>query len=311
MLNRTLFYIMDALSSILEVVKIKSAVYFKSDFSSPWGMDVSTSNFAQFHMIVRGKCLLKISQEETIELYAGDIVIFPFGKSHWLADSKDSKKENGLNVVKSIWDNNSIFKGDNFSTTLICGHFEFDRTIKHSFIESLPAFIHITDMERKEFTWLETISNLIMKELGENLIGNAITVNKLAEILFIHSIRAYILQNNDKVGFFAAIKNPKLSNVLKSIHNNPEYNWNLENLAREAGMSRTLFANKFKEIVGETPLHYITNWRILKAKKFLKESSVPISEVAEKVGYSSEAAFNRVFKKKVQKTPAVYRRVAN
>jgi len=302
---------MDALSNVLELIKLKSAVYFKSDFSAPWGMEISEGPFAQFHMIVKGKCVLKKHNQNIIELYAGDIVIFPFGGSHWLADAKESQKEDGLKVVESIWNNNPLFKGDNFSTNLICGHFKFDRTVEHSFIESLPTFIHITDMERKEFSWLETISNLLIQESGTNNIGNSITQNRLAEVLFIHAIRAYILQNNDKTGFFAALKDAKLSSVLKLVHNNPEKKWTLKNLSSEAGMSRTLFANKFRDIVGETPLHYITNWRILKAKQFLKESSDPIVEVAAKVGYSSEAAFNRVFKKKVLKTPAAYRRATS
>jgi AraC-like DNA-binding protein len=301
---------MDALSSIFDIIKLKSAVYFKSDFSSPWGMDISKGPYAQFHMIAKGKCILNLKDKKTIELYAGDIVIFPFGEEHWLADNQNSKKVSGLKVVESIWNNNPIFKGNDLATTIICGHFEFDRNIEHSFIKSLPQYIHISDMDRKEFSWLESISNLIMRESGSDQLGNTIAVNRLAEVLFIHSIRAYILQNNDNIGLFVALKNPKLSNVLKLIHNNPEYNWNLENLAHEAGMSRTLFANKFKETVGETPLLYIRNWRIIKAKQFLKDGSDSISEVAEKVGYSSEAAFNRVFKKKVHKTPAVYRRTA-
>ena len=301
---------MDALSSIFDIIKLKSAVYFKSDFSSPWGMDISKGPYAQFHMIVKGKCILNLKNKKAIELYAGDIVIFPFGEAHWLADNQNSKKVGGLKVVESIRNNNPIFKGNDHATTMICGHFEFDRNIEHSFIRSLPQYIHISDMDRKEFSWLESISNLIMRESGSDRLGNTIAVNRLAEVLFIHSIRAYILQNNDNIGLFTALKNPKLSNVLKLIHSKPEYNWNLDNLAHEAGMSRTLFANKFRETVGETPLLYIRNWRIIKAKQFLKEGSDSISEVAEKVGYSSEAAFNRVFKKKVHKTPAVYRRTA-
>jgi AraC-like DNA-binding protein len=302
---------MDALSEIVKFIKLKSAVYFKSDFSSPWGMKISEGPYAQFHMVVKGTCLLKIGNQKIKELHLGDIVIFPFGSSHWLADARDSKKEDGLKVVKSIWEQHSLFEGNNFSTTLICGHFEFDRTIAHSFIESLPAFIHITDMERKEFSWLESISSLLMQESGGNNLGNTITTNRLAEVLFIHAIRAYILQQKDKTGFFAALKDAKLNKVLKLVHNNPEKNWTLEKLAKEAGMSRTLFANRFRDIVGETPLHYIRNWRILKAKQFLTESSDSIVEVAEKVGYSSEAAFNRVFKKKVLKTPAAYRRATS
>lgn len=302
---------MDALSEILELVKLKSAVYFKSDFSSPWGMSIKAGSFAQFHMVLKGKCILQLSQLKIIELYAGDIVVFPFGEEHALADNYQSKKEDGLKVVESIWNNNSLFKGDNFATTLICGHFEFDRNTKHSFIKSLPSIILISDMDRREFSWLETLSNLLMQESMSKHIGNSSVTNRLAEVLFIHVIRAYILQDEEKTGFFAALKDSKLNSILTLVHSSPEKNWTLENLSSQAGMSRTLFANKFREVIGETPFQYITNWRILKAKQFLTESSEPISEIAEKVGYSSEAAFNRVFKKKVLKTPAVFRRANN
>jgi len=299
---------MDALSEILQLIKLKSAVYFKSDFSSPWGMQITTGPYAQFHMVLKGKCIVEIPNQKPLELYAGDIVIFPFGNEHDLADSVNSEKEDGFKVVESIWNKNSLFNGDSFATTLICGHFEFDRNTKHAFVQSLPEFIHLTDLDRREFSWLENISNLIIQETGAEQMGNSIAINKLAEVLFIHIIRAYILQNKEKSGFFAALKNAKLNTILKLVHSSPEKNWTLQNLSTEAGMSRTLFANKFKEVVGETPLQYITNWRILKAKQFLTESSESISEIAEKVGYSSEAAFNRVFKKKVLETPAVFRR---
>ncbi len=299
---------MDALSEILELIKLKSAVYFKSDFSAPWGMKINSGPYAQFHMVLKGKCILQIPNQNSIDLYAGDIVIFPFGNEHSIADTLDSRKEEGLKVVESIWNDKSLFTGNNFATTLICGHFEFDRNTKHAFVQSLPQYIHLADLDRREFSWLENISNLIIQESNAEQMGNSIAINKLAEVLFIHIIRAYILQNKEEKGFLAALKNSKLNTILKLVHSSPEKNWTLENLSTEAGMSRTLFANKFKEVVGETPLQYITNWRILKAKQFLAEGSESISEIAEKVGYSSEAAFNRVFKKKVLKTPAVFRR---
>jgi len=302
---------MDALSDVLETIRLKSAVYFRSDFSSPWGMEVPKGPFAQFHMVAKGRCKLKMKGKPTIDLFSGDIVIFPFGASHWLADSNKSKKTNGMEVVQSIWDGQSLFSGDKFATSLVCGHFEFDRNTDHPFIKALPDFIHISDVDRKSMAWLESISNLIMQEADSENSGSNIVVNRLAEVLFIHAIRAYIISNKDEKGFMTALKDEKISKALKLIHVAPEKNWTLNSLSSEAGLSRTLFANRFRDMVGETPLTYITSWRILKAKQMLEQTDEPVGIIAEKVGYTSEAAFNRVFKKRVNQTPGVYRRELN
>jgi AraC-like DNA-binding protein len=147
-----------------------------------------------------------------------------------------------------------------------------------------------------------------MQEASSENPGSNIVVNRLAEVLFIHAIRAYIINNKEEKGFMAALKDGKISKALKLIHVAPEKNWTLNSLSSEAGLSRTLFANRFRDMVGETPLAYITSWRILKAKQMLEQTDEPVGMIAEKVGYSSEAAFNRVFKKRVSQTPGVYRR---
>ena len=140
---------MDVLSGILEKMKLSSAVYFKSDFSPPWGMDVSSGPFAQFHLIVEGECLLETAKN-SMTLYAGDIVVFPFGTEHCLLDAKLSQKKPGVNVVESILEGNSIFKGDTVATTIVCGHFEFDRNFDHSFLKALPDLIYISEHEKSE-----------------------------------------------------------------------------------------------------------------------------------------------------------------
>jgi len=297
---------MDILSDILSKVKLSSVVYFKSDFSEPWGMDVPKGPFAQFHIVTKGQCVLK-TKEKSIRLFAGDIVVFPFGASHWLANNEKSKRYQGQDVVQSILSGKSLFEGGQLSTTLVCGHFEFDRSLDHPFIKELPSIIHIKDTDLKQFSWLKSITDLVIEEAGKEQSGSGVIVNKLGEILFVHTLRAFIEKNKSKDGFIAAIQDERISKVLKEIHSSAQQDWNLEQLAQIGGMSRTGFANRFKSLTGETPFNYITQWRLLKAKELLEESSLSVGEIAEQVGYQSEAAFNRVFKKRISQTPLKYR----
>ena len=306
LLISTNYYDMDVLSDILSKVKLSSVVYFKSDFSNPWGMDVPKGPFAQFHIVTRGQCILR-TKNESIQLFKGDIIVFPFGASHWLANDEQSKLYKGQDVVQSILSGKSIFEGNNVSTTLVCGHFEFDKNIDHPFIKELPTLIKISEADIKQFHWLKNITDLVIDEAEKEQSGSNIIVNKLGEILFIHTLRAYIEKNKLKSGFIAAIQDERMSRVLKAIHTSPEKNWQLEKLAQVAGMSRTSFTNRFKMLVGETPFNYVTQWRILQAKELLTENNLSVGQIAIQVGYQSEAAFNRVFKKRVKQTPLKFR----
>jgi len=297
---------MDVLSDILSKVKLSSAVYFKSDFSEPWGMDIPKGPFAQFHIVTKGQCVLK-TKEESIQLFTGDIVVFPMGASHWLANNEKSKRYEGLEVVEAILSGKSLFEGDQLSTTLVCGHFEFDRHVGHPFIKELPAMIHISDDDVKQFSWLKNITDLVIDEAEKERPGSNVIVNKLGEIFFIHTLRALIENNKLKTGFMAAMQDERISKVLKKIHTYPQNDWQLEKLARIAGMSRTSFISKFKSLIGDTPFNYLTQWRLLQAKQLLAESNLSVGEIAEQVGYQSEAAFSRVFKKYVEQTPLKFR----
>lgn len=306
MLNSTNYCFMDVLSDILSKVKLSSVVYFKSDFSNPWGMDVPKGPFAQFHIVTRGQCVLK-TKNESIQLFRGDIIVFPFGASHWLANDENSKLYSGQDVVESILSGKSLFEGDTISATLVCGHFDFDRNVDHPFIKELPAMIKISESDTKQFYWLKNIVDLVIDEAGKEQSGSEVIVNKLGEILFIHTLRAFIEKNKLNSGFIAAIQDDRISRVLKEVHTFPENEWHLEKLAQIAGMSRTSFTTRFKMLIGETPFSYLTQWRILQAKELLTENNLSVGEIAVKVGYQSEAAFNRVFKKRVEQTPLKFR----
>jgi AraC-like DNA-binding protein len=301
---------MDILSDILKKVKLSSAVYFESDFSSPWGMTIPKSSFSQFHIVTKGQCIMK-TEIKTIQLLEGDIIVFPFGTNHSLLDLESSKCKSGQEVVEGIMNGKPVFIGENISTRLVCGHFKFDTNIEHPFIKELPIIIHISGIEKKKFSWLESITNLIIQEAGSENSGKNIIVNKLGEVLFIHVLRAYMQKNSKKSGFIAAMQDERIGKVLKSLHQKPELDWQVNSMAKIAGMSRTSFSNHFKKLTGVTPFNYITQWRILEAIDLLRDSNKSVSEIAEKVGYLSEAAFNRVFKKRVEHTPLKFRQLSN
>ena len=298
---------MDGLSPVLDQIRLNSVVYFKSNFAPSWGMDVHQGPFAQFHIVVEGDCCFKCDGEETKALTAGDIIIFPNGTAHWLAHTANSKKLHGQEVVSSIMQGRSVFQTEHSATTLICGHFEFDRSVDHPFLKSLPDIIHIKNIEGSGFSWILNIANLLITETHTDSTGSSVIVERLAEALFISAIRYYIDQNHDQP-FMAALYDQKISTTLQLIHASPEKEWSLENLSKEAGMSRSSFANHFRDKVGQTPMHYLTNWRMLIARRILEESQEPIAEIAEKVGYGSEPAFSRAFKKVVHQTPSGFRR---
>lgn len=300
---------MDALSDILRTIKLRTSVYFRADFPSPWGMDVDAGDFAQFHMVVRGHCWLKTEKlSEPIALAGGDIVLFPHGDAHWLADDPRHKRLPGRQVVEAICSDRQIFQGGNVSTTLVCGHFEFDRNFDHPFLTSLPGLIHVTDTERRDLSWLETATNVIIHEAGSAQPGADVVAERLAEVLFIQVLRTYMKQRGSSGGFLAALRDEQISHALKLIHTEPEAVWTLQNIARTIGMSRSAFAARFKKLVGVTPMDYITSWRMHKARELLSNARMPLIDIAERVGYTSEAAFNRAFKRQFQQTPGAMRR---
>jgi AraC-like DNA-binding protein len=300
---------MDALSDILKTIKLSSAVYFRYDFSPPWGMNVEKGPFAQFHLLVRGRCCVYSSvDQKLITLSAGDIIVYPFGDSHWLADEPDSNRASGKQVIESIQGNKPIFRGDETGATLVCGHFEFDRDYNHPFINALPQRLIISSTDPHQLSWLETITSVIIQEAGSKYPGTDVVTTKLAEVLFIQILRTYMKQENISKGIFLAMNDSKINNALGLIHTQPGDPWTLESLAHRIGMSRSAFASRFKHLVGMTPMDYMTKLRMYKAKELLAIDQFSLLQIAEKVSYKSEAAFNRAFKRQFNQNPGKLRR---
>jgi len=292
------------IGDILSTVRLKSAVYFKHGFCSPWGMDAPAGEFSQFHLVTHGNCLLSVDGK-SIELEKGDIAIFPKGLAHQIKDREDAVCRAGREVVAEIQEGKTPFAGQVAKTHLICGHYEMDRELSHPIFENLPGFLIIKSSEYGRFDLIHSIFELIVEELENKQPGHQTISLRFAEILFISIIRHYYLnQAKDAVNLF---KDEAIYQSVDLIHKQLASTLNIENLARQAGLSRTLFINRFKSAVGETPLKYITNWRMTKAKYLLNSTDMTLTEIGEKIGYPTESSFNRAFKQNCQVSPGRFR----
>jgi len=299
---------MDALSDVLDSLKLKGVVYQKTSLHAPWGIAIGQDSYSQFWRLLKGTCYLTVAGEELIKMNEGDFILVPHGGAHTIQSHPGSVCIPAPQYVQSLQSGQPMFQGEGEETLLLGGHFEFTSPILHPFVQSLPKAIRINSEQNEIRLWLQQAASFMSDELNAGKAGRQIILGRLAEVVFILIIRAYMEEANVAQGFLRAFKDPRISTSLNSMHAAPGKEWTLNQLAATAGMSRSLYCKEFKNLLGETPLAYLTEWRILKAKEFLLENKENVSEVAEKVGYLSEAAFNRLFKSKVGETPASYRR---
>ncbi len=293
------------LGDILETVSFKSAVYFKYGFCSPWGMDVTKGDFSQFHLVTGGNCYLKV-EGQNISLEKGDIVIFPKGAAHQIKDKKRGACRSGMEVVTEIMSGGRPFESEGEQVHLICGHYEMDWELSHPVFENLPDYVIVKSNDYGRFDLIYSIFELLLDEWNQKRPGFQIVSLRLAEILFISIIRHYYThQAESTINLF---KDEAIYKVVDFIHRELNTVLNIEKLARHAGLSRTLFIERFKQSVGATPLQYIINWRMTKAKYLLKTTDLSLAEVGAQVGYSSEASFQRVFKGMFGVTPGTVRK---
>ncbi len=307
----------DALSQILDVLQMRGAIYFHTDFTSPWGVGVPEySNVARFHMVMRGNCVVTIEGvDDPLHLSTGDLVVIPHGVAHVLSDIPDREadeldfvlSESGYNGMGAL-----VYGGqDQFGACkLFCGHFEFEEGATHPLLAGLPQVIHLPNTQTMNAEWLDSVIRFVSAEvMGEKAGADAI-VHRLTEIIFIQTVRAFVDSVGDEAGSLAGILDPQISRSLNAVHTNPEGKWTVQSMAEVAGMSRTVFAERFNEFIGMTPHNYVTHWRMQIAHQRLAKSSDSIIVIAEAVGYGSEAAFTRAFKNQFNVTPGIFRREA-
>lgn len=304
---------LDVLSDILDAVRLKGTLYFRTEFSPPWAVRVPQfSNVARFHLAVRGSCFVEVEGEaRPIQLNAGDLVVIPGGRAHVLADSlgrdpvavDEVVQRSGFRGAGAL-----VYGGEDRAapTRLICGHFAFAEYGGRLLLSALPRVIEVRRGESLGDALLSEGMKFITAEASAGAPGGAAIVNRLAEILFIRAIRQVAATQG--AGILAGVRDGQIGKAIGAIHREPEKAWTVDELAREAGLSRTVFAERMRELVGVAPMQYLTEWRMECALRRLSESALPIAEIAKRAGYNSDASFNRAFKRHFGVGPGKFHR---
>ncbi len=312
---------LDLLSDILTRLSLRGTFYFRTSFTPPFGIQVPEfENVARFHFVQRGELKVHVSSSgETLRLRQGDLILIPHGAPHALLCNEVKPLEalpleQVLEIAGYEGDGVLVYgsRDEGRDTQLICGHFSFSGPARrsgagHMLIDRLPPYILIENYGEEAGAWIEATLRMIGSEVSGARIGGDLIALKLSEVLFAQAIRAYLEHQSPDDAALAGFADPRISRALTAFHQGPAKDWSVATLAREAGMSRTAFAQLFAEKMGTTPMQYLTDWRMQIACHGLIEARWNVADAAAEVGYASEAAFSRVFKKQIGVSPAAYR----
>jgi AraC-like DNA-binding protein len=304
----------DPITDVFTAMRVESVVYGRIELTAPWGLRFERGNYACFGMLARGNGWLTVDGlEQPIPLTGGDcFCLFAQGHAHTLRDHPQTPSVSDMQeVVRTKCDNAIRFGGGGVPTTVIGGKFTFDRTNSKPLTDLLPPFILIGS-DRAQVLPLHQTLQLFAAEAAQCSLGAYLVLKRLADIFLLQIIREHISSSECRqTGWLRALSDPRIGAVMRSMHENIERPWTVAELASAAGMSRSAFALRFRQVVGETPLEYLTRWRIYKAGLLLRDVDKKLTEVANAVGYDSDGSFNKTFKRIVGVTPGEYRRTSN
>lgn len=315
-------FAMDALTEVLNSVRVRSTVYCPVEIGAPWGLYVAKETGAPFFILVKGSAFLVIEELNIRRrLKAGDFIIITKQCACKVSDSPRSEiidLQEWLRRNPPGPDGKFKVEGKGEITNFIGGTFFFENHESHPLLKVLPPFLHFSvipgkiGLDSKVVDWFGTTLDLITTEAASRKPGAEPIITRLSDILFIQAIRAYASAvPTERPNWFAAAADAQIGEAIANIHLAPQSQWTVEGLATLSGMSRSAFANRFTELVGEPPLRYLSRWRMHKAIELLREGKLTTAEIASLVGYESEAAFSKAFKKWNGQGPGAYRRSKN
>jgi AraC-like DNA-binding protein len=301
----------DPVSEMLRGLRLEGVEYGRCRMIAPWGLRLPAQAAARFHFIAHAGCWLQAPDKSWMKLSAGDAVLVPRGGEHVLAS------EPGVtpvaiedHEVKAVCDNVYDVRctGDGAcATTLFCGSMTFNLDSLHPLLQMMPEVMRTCDLAGKEpsFAWLLDAMN---REVEMDRVGAAGILARLADVLAASIIRSWVeFGCGDASGWIAAVRCKDVGKVLAAIHLNPERDWNLATLAGIMGASRSSFAEKFAGAVGETPARYVARIRMFQARQWIARDNIKLAVVAQRLGYDSEASFNRAFKRIIGQAPSHFR----
>jgi AraC-like DNA-binding protein len=315
---------MDAFSEVLSGVRLKGAMFFSAEFSAPWQLSTphcrvlastlepDVPHVLVYHFVVEGAARAGVDGGPELDLSAGDIVVFPHGDPHFLRAGIGANLIESAAVLRRITmrDLSPMHAGGGGVTTrFVCGYLTLDPLLCAPILESLPPILKVNVRADPSGHWLEQAILHALEESGSNRAGNDAMLAKLSEALIVDTLRRYVAGLSDQAtGWLAASRDSVVGKSLALLHRRPGHAWTIAALAKEVGVSRSALVERFTRYLSEPPMAYLTGWRLRLAAQALASSSKGIADIAEAVGYESEAAFNRAFKRAFGVPPARYRR---
>jgi AraC-like DNA-binding protein len=314
---------MDAFSEVLNGVRLKGAIFFTAEFSAPWRLETphcrllaptlapDAPHIVVYHFVVEGSARASVEGGTEVDLSPGDIVVFPHGDSHLL------KAGTGTNPVESAALLRRITAGDlspmragggGMATKFVCGYLTLDPLLCGPILESLPAMMTVNIRADQSGRWLEQSILQLLEESASDRAGSEAMLAKMSEALFVDTVRRHVAAlPNQTTGWLAAARDPVVGKSLALLHRRPEHQWTIAELAASVGVSRSVLLARFAAYLADPPMAYLTGWRLRLAAQALTSSPKSVAEVAAAVGYESEAAFSRAFKRLFGMPPARYR----
>ena len=335
---------MDVLSDVLRVVRLSGSVFFTADFSSPWSIESPVPEMLAsavmpaaecivlFHILVDGECEVSCARHPTLMMESGDVVVFLRGDQHTMR-SHLTAVTTPLTSIFSLEgrDGPSVlsYGGGGKTSRFVCGYLNCDQRFA-PLLEGLPTVLMVrgrgdysaieavdehgirpTVVPQGSGTWLGTTLRFTVNEARMARPGNIAMLGRLTELMFVEILREYMHRlPAEQGGWLAGLNDPHVGKALRLMHANPGRDWTVDDLAREVAVSRSVLAQRFTELVGEAPMRYLAGWRMQLAKQMMRDGARNIQDVATRVGYESEAAFNRAFKRATGSPPATWRKAA-
>jgi AraC-like DNA-binding protein len=298
----------DPLGEALYLMRLNGSLYCQSELTAPWAIDMpAMAGNMMFHIVLRGECWVTVGADSRHHLAAGSLALLTQGQGHSIASDCAQPTTNLFDIpITNVSERYEIlrFGGGGEETLLACGVLSVDQLAAAKLIEQLPDIIHLPASETLANKHIESAVNMMALEASSLSAGGETIMTHLADIIVIQAIRHWLSRAPEaSVGWLGALQDIKIGKAMAAIHQKPELPWTVDNLALEAGMSRSGFSARFNELIGISVKQYVTEWRMNVARARLKSDPVPLGQLAEELGYQSEAAFSRAYKRVMGESP--------
>lgn len=303
----------DPLAQTLHLLRLTGSFYCRGEFTAPWGIDLPAFPGSMiFHIVTSGSCVIQREGAEPVLLRQGGMALVPHGEGHILRGVDEADPQPLFDIpVERLSDRYEIMRhgGGGEMTRMLCVLVKLEDTAAQHLLPLLPPVMTLDGWDDSADGWLHNTLRLMVREAHEMRPGSEAVITRLSDILVIQMIRDWIENaQGEQSGWLAALRDPMIGRAMTAIHNNPQHGWSVESLAEEACMSRSGFAARFTELVGEPAMKYVTRWRMQVARDQLRNTTDTVGKIAIDVGYESEASFCRAYKRQFGEPPGAIRK---